>query len=152
VLLLSFGVATVNVMVDVDNKAASSLNPFHQRLNFMLHTDMGKECSVSISAEYGTESISSSCHKLIQYLEPTCFANSLSNLIRLPLPVRSIRSENQLLDEEEAATPPKEIMRLIGWLMEDGVNMVCITTTNTNYVSCPVVERLIQTLERSGPC
>lgn len=55
--------------------------------------------------------------KLIFSAEPTCFANDFSHLVRLPGPIRSVTSAEQLLDEDEATQAPKEIMRLVNWLM-----------------------------------
>ncbi|KAJ4479376.1 DNase I-like protein [Lentinula aciculospora] len=87
----------------VDNMIASRLNLGPRDLNctLIIHTLMGKDHFVAINAKY-------------QY---TCFANKLSRLTRLPGPIRSIKSHNDLLTERKAINAPREIMRLVNWLM-----------------------------------
>ena len=47
---------------------------------------------------------------------PTCFANDLSLLVRLPGPIRDVKNRKSIADEH-LANAPREVMRLINWLM-----------------------------------
>jgi len=49
----------------------------------------------------------------------TCFANNLAHLIRLP---GAIRDAADLLPEERSINSPREAMRLVHWLMGNGVH------------------------------
>ncbi|KAJ3923508.1 DNase I-like protein [Lentinula edodes] len=87
----------------VDNAIASRLNLGPRDLNctLIIHTLMGKDHFVAVTAKY-------------QY---TCFANKLSRLTQLPGPIRAMKSHNDLLGESKAINAPREIMRLVNWLM-----------------------------------
>ncbi|EGO27037.1 RhoGAP domain-containing protein [Serpula lacrymans var. lacrymans S7.9] len=69
----------------------------------ILHTLLGKDHFITVRGEY-------------QY---TCFANSLSRLTRLPGPIRSVKSPQNLIlsNGRQSINAPREIMRLINWLM-----------------------------------
>ncbi|TFY62871.1 hypothetical protein EVJ58_g3587 [Rhodofomes roseus] len=54
--------------------------------------------------------------------ERTSFANNLSMLARLPGPIRGLKSLNDLLPADHAVTAPREVMRLINWLMTNATN------------------------------
>lgn len=56
--------------------------------------------------------------------ERTCFSNDLRWLTRLRGPVRTVTPTN-LLPVDHATTAPKEIMRLINWIMSNATNVVC---------------------------
>ena len=47
-------------------------------------------------------------------------------LTRLPGPIRELKSDKELLSEEEAGHAPKEVARLVNWLMSNAT-----TTVNT---------------------
>ncbi|KAJ3862319.1 DNase I-like protein [Lentinula novae-zelandiae] len=87
----------------VDNAIASRLNLGPRDLNctLIIHTLMGKDHFVAVTAKY-------------QY---TCFANKLSRLTQLPGPIRTMKSHNDLLGESRAINAPREVMRLVNWLM-----------------------------------
>ncbi|KAJ3779009.1 DNase I-like protein [Lentinula raphanica] len=87
----------------VNNKTASRLNLGPRDLNctLVIHTLMGKDHFIEIQAKY-------------QY---TCFANKLPRLTQLPGPIRAMKSQNDLLGEVKAINAPREIMRLVNWLM-----------------------------------
>ncbi len=51
-------------------------------------------------------------------LEYSCFANDLIRLTHLPGPVRSLKSPDDLLPENRGVNAPREIMRLVNWLMK----------------------------------
>ncbi|KAG1888979.1 DNase I-like protein [Suillus fuscotomentosus] len=95
--------STITVTVFVDNSPASRLNLLPPRLDFtlILHTALGKDHFISVTGEY-------------QY---TCFANKLARLTRLPCPVRSMKSPNDQVPAQQLVNAPREIMRLINWLM-----------------------------------
>ncbi|KAG1802570.1 DNase I-like protein [Suillus variegatus] len=95
--------STITVTVFVDNSSASRLNLLPPRLDFtlILHTALGKDHFISVTGEY-------------QY---TCFANKLARLTRLPCPVRSMKSPNDQVPAQQLVNAPREIMRLINWLM-----------------------------------
>ena len=48
-------------------------------------------------------------------------------LTRLPGPIRELKSDKELLSEEEAGHAPKEVARLVNWLMSNAT-----TTVNTS--------------------
>ncbi|KAG2058062.1 DNase I-like protein [Suillus hirtellus] len=93
----------ITVTVFVDNSPASRLNLLPPRLDstLILHTALGKDHFISVTGEY-------------QY---TCFANKLARLTRLPCPVRSMKSPNDQVPAQHLVNAPREIMRLINWLM-----------------------------------
>ncbi|KDR77003.1 hypothetical protein GALMADRAFT_246188 [Galerina marginata CBS 339.88] len=102
-ILLPGEVMEVLLRAYVDNKVASILNlqPNDLSGTLILHTVLGKDHFISVSGEY-------------QY---TCFANKLSRLTRLRGPIRSMDSPNDLLPETNAINAPREIMRLVNWMM-----------------------------------
>ncbi|KII91616.1 hypothetical protein PLICRDRAFT_514320 [Plicaturopsis crispa FD-325 SS-3] len=102
-LLLPGETASINITIYVDNDAAARLNLTSPKMDttLILHTALGKDHFISITGHY-------------QY---TCFANSISRLTRLPGPIRGWQPGQALLKEEQAANAPREIMRLVNWLM-----------------------------------
>jgi inositol polyphosphate 5-phosphatase INPP5B/F len=56
--------------------------------------------------------------------EYTCFANSLSLLTRLPGHIRDLENYETLLPERLAINAPREIMRLVHWMMTNHVDVV----------------------------
>jgi hypothetical protein len=56
--------------------------------------------------------------------EPSCFGTSLSALARLPGPIRELGGTEDLLPEAQAHNSPRELMKLIGWLMSHDVGAV----------------------------
>ncbi|KAJ3724182.1 DNase I-like protein [Lentinula guzmanii] len=102
-LLLPNEHTEITLMAFIDNKIASRFNLGPRDLNctLIIHTLMGKDHFISIKAEY-------------QY---TCFANKLSRLTHLPGPIRAMKSHNDLLGEGKAINAPREIVRLVNWLM-----------------------------------
>ncbi|KAJ3794881.1 DNase I-like protein [Lentinula aff. detonsa] len=102
-LLLPNEHTEITLLAFIDNKIASRFNLGPRDLNctLIIHTLMGKDHFISIKAEY-------------QY---TCFANKLSRLTHLPGPIRAMKSHNDLLGEGKAINAPREIVRLVNWLM-----------------------------------
>lgn len=114
-------------MTHVDNKVASILNlrPKDLSGNLILHTVMGKDSFISVSGEY--RKLGHNCatgQALICYLEYTCFANKLSRLTRLRGPIRLMGLPSDLLPENNAINAPREIMRLVNWMMSNFGNSV----------------------------
>ncbi|KAG1740451.1 DNase I-like protein [Suillus paluster] len=94
---------TTTATVFVDDLSASRLNLAPPRLDctLILHAALGKDHFISVAGEY-------------QY---TCFANKLSRLTRLSGPVRSMKSPNDGISQRQSVNAPREIMKLINWLM-----------------------------------
>jgi len=132
-LLLTEQAVTINLISDIDKKAASALNVSHKPLEFVLilHTELGKDHFISLSAQY----------------EPTCFANSLSHLNRLSGPIRTVKSSDQLLSEDKPMNAPKEIMRLVNWMMSSDVDMNDLFTTPGDPVLVDIIRECLDTGE-----
>ncbi|TBU57913.1 DNase I-like protein [Dichomitus squalens] len=90
----------------VDDAAAAQLNLGNARLEdtLVLHTALGRDYFVAVSGDY----------------DRTCFATSIAWLVRLPGPVRALQAPSDLLPEDKSVNAPREIMRLINWLMSNG--------------------------------
>ena len=80
----------------------------------------------------GTRALSPHSHALLNariiacmHAERTCFATSLARLVRLPGPAR-VATSQQLLREDDAANAPREIMRLVNWLMTEATAIVSV--------------------------
>ncbi|THH32874.1 hypothetical protein EUX98_g1340 [Antrodiella citrinella] len=107
-LLLPGEKKTVSLTAVLDNSVVGRLNSGVARLDdtLILHTLLGKDHFVSITAQY----------------KRTCFATSLNRLVRLTGPVRSA-DKMKLLPEEQALNAPREIMRLVNWLMSNATDI-----------------------------
>ncbi|KAF4603303.1 hypothetical protein EYR38_003716 [Pleurotus pulmonarius] len=103
-LLLPSEVALITLEINIGPKEAPTLNLGSKVLGaaLILHTAFGKDHFISVGAEY-------------QY---SCFANDLIRLTHLPGPVRSLKSQDDLLPENRGVNAPREIMRLVNWLMK----------------------------------
>jgi hypothetical protein len=66
--------------------------------------------------------------------ERTCFANPLSYLTRLSGP---IRNSLELLPENHAVNAPREIIKLIDWLMTNAGDVVCDTASCCHRMQDP---------------
>ncbi|KZT05009.1 DNase I-like protein [Laetiporus sulphureus 93-53] len=108
-LLLPGQKVTVTISSQVDNAVASELNmgPARLECTLILHTVLGKDHFISVTGEYAR----------------TCFANDLTWLARLRGPIRALKSVSELLPEDQAKTAPKEVMRLIKWLMSNATEV-----------------------------
>jgi len=117
--------AYITLTAHVDNESASELNLRTRNLEatLILHTMMGKDHFITVTGEY-------------QY---TCFANRLSRLIRLPGPVRSLLSPDDLRPEDHPVNAPREVMRLINRMMSEHANVDGL------FVS-PVDENIVNTI------
>ncbi|KAJ6625186.1 DNase I-like protein [Mycena sp. CBHHK59/15] len=108
-LLLPDELIYITLTAYIDNDSASRLNIDCKELDctLILHTVMGKDHFIAVTAEY----------------VPTCFANTLSRLTRLPGPIRSLKSPADLLAEDRAINAPREIMRLVNWMMAPDIKL-----------------------------
>ncbi|KAJ7111389.1 Endonuclease/exonuclease/phosphatase [Mycena epipterygia] len=108
-LLLPDELAYITLTAYIDNDSASRLNIDHKDLDctLILHTVMGKDHFIAVTAEY----------------VPTCFANKLSRLTQFPGPIRALKSSSELLAEDRAINAPREIMRLVNWMMAPDINL-----------------------------
>ncbi|KAJ7023466.1 DNase I-like protein [Mycena alexandri] len=108
-LLLPDELVYITLTASIDNDSASRLNIDHTALDctLILHTVMGKDHFIAVTGEY----------------VPTCFANKLSRLTLLPGPIRSLKSPSELLAEDRSINAPREIMRLVNWMMGPDLNL-----------------------------
>ncbi|KAJ3544105.1 hypothetical protein NMY22_g2904 [Coprinellus aureogranulatus] len=99
----------VTFTAHVNNTIASTLNrrPTDLSGTLILHTLLGKDHFIAVSAEY----------------ERTCFGNTLAYLTQLPGPIRSVKASAELLDERHRKNAPTEIIRLVNWMMTNTTNM-----------------------------
>ncbi|KAH8827150.1 DNase I-like protein [Flagelloscypha sp. PMI_526] len=99
-IILPGRTTNINFTAHVDNLSASELNMKFSDVSalLVLHVLMGKDYFIDIRAQY----------------KPTSLGNSIPLLTRLPGP---IRSSQHLLPEERPMNAPRELMRLINWLM-----------------------------------
>ncbi|RDB17258.1 Inositol polyphosphate 5-phosphatase OCRL-1 [Hypsizygus marmoreus] len=108
-MILPDEIIYITLTAYVDNESATKLNLAAKDLEvtLILHTIMGKDHFISVTAQY-------------QY---TCFANKLSRLIRLPGPICSLASPDDLRPEDHPINAPREVMRLVNWMMSDHANV-----------------------------
>ncbi|KAL4243376.1 inositol 1,4,5-trisphosphate 5-phosphatase type II family protein [Abortiporus biennis] len=100
---------TIPITVTVDSKNAYRLNTTGSgRLEdtLILHTMFGKDHFISVRGRY----------------QKTCFATPLERLSRLSGPIRSPASLD-LLPVDQALNAPREVMRLVNWLMSHAVDV-----------------------------
>lgn len=116
---------SLTAYVDTDSASKLNLRPKELEVTLILHTIFGKDHFISITGEYGE------LHLILPYslltcggVEYTCFANNLARLTRLPGPIRSLKSPDDLRSEDHPINAPREIMRLVNWMMSDHVNVV----------------------------
>ncbi|KIL66111.1 hypothetical protein M378DRAFT_192118 [Amanita muscaria Koide BX008] len=102
-ILLPDDIAEIAFTFFADNVAARTLNLSERALKatVILHSLLGKDHFISITGEY-------------QY---TCFATSLERLTRLSGPVRTLNSPLEYLPDHRAKNAPREVMRLVNWMM-----------------------------------
>lgn len=94
----------IKIAANVDGHTASKLNLSERDLTttLILRCITGRDHFITVTANY----------------QPTCLANSLSILAQLPGPIRSINySVLAGLGDCHPANAPREVMRLINWLM-----------------------------------
>nr|GAT60061.1 DNase I-like protein [Mycena chlorophos] len=106
-LLLPNETITLTLTAHITLETAIHLNENQNNklsCTLILHTVMGKDHFVAVAAEY----------------LPTCFGVPLARLTRLSGPARL---GGALLPEERAINAPREVMRLINWMMGAGINM-----------------------------
>ncbi|KAI0752588.1 DNase I-like protein [Daedaleopsis nitida] len=118
----------VAITAYVDDTLAAKLNVGQVRLEdtLVLHTALGRDHFVAVSGDFGR----------------TCFASSIAWLVRLPGPARTLQSPNDVLPEDRSVNAPREIMRLVNWLMTNA------TDTNGLFVT-PGDEDLVRQIRES---
>jgi hypothetical protein len=94
--------------------------------------------------------------------ELTSFANNLGYLTRLPGPIRTVKSIEELLPPERAVNAPREIVRLVQWFMTNAKEVVSwrpsfASTSDTSHLpqeglfTLPAEDDLVETIrEVSG--
>ncbi|KAH7928356.1 DNase I-like protein [Leucogyrophana mollusca] len=107
---------TITLTASISNLCARSLNIGPRRLEctLILHTALGKDHFVVDSFALGLQLLAIG----LSLTEHTCFANSLSRLTRLSGPIRTSHSTTKEWREGQTVNAPREVMRLINWLME----------------------------------
>ncbi|KAI1792704.1 DNase I-like protein [Ganoderma leucocontextum] len=105
-LVLPGETAEITISAHVDDGTASQLNLGNTHLEdtLVLHTVLGRDHFIAVSGDY----------------DCTCFATNLAWLVRLPGPVRALQSPSDVLPEDRSVNAPREIMRLVNWLMSNG--------------------------------
>ncbi|KAH7096955.1 DNase I-like protein [Auriculariales sp. MPI-PUGE-AT-0066] len=101
---------TIPITVHVTAKNAYRLNTGTRKLEetLILHAMRGKDYFVAVSGKY----------------LPTCFGTELRWLARLPGPIREYskkQPKQELLSEDRATNAPMEVINLISWLMQNGL-------------------------------
>jgi inositol polyphosphate 5-phosphatase INPP5B/F len=110
----------------VDHESASRLNAGSKDIKnvLILHLMNGKDQFIPMTAQFG-ELYLYRAHRILNAgSEYTCFANSLTRLARLPGPIRTLSSLDELLLESRSLTSPREVARLVNWLMRTKVPLV----------------------------
>lgn len=100
-----------------------NLCPRDMKGTLILHTILGKDHFIAISGEYRKQLI----FRIIvlrtpaHYSDPvpSCYGNKLETLIRLPGPIRTLESPEELLPENHSLNAPREVMRLVNRLMSN---------------------------------
>ncbi|KIJ42241.1 hypothetical protein M422DRAFT_780052 [Sphaerobolus stellatus SS14] len=107
-LLLPGETTSIEITVIIDERTASFLNHGNPSIseNLVLHLLRGTDHIFSLIGSY----------------KKTCFANSLSRLVRTRGPVRT-KGDEPLLPEVNALSAPRELMFLVEWLMTNGLDV-----------------------------
>ncbi|KLO08776.1 DNase I-like protein [Schizopora paradoxa] len=106
---------TLTLTIEIDDYLAQTFNlgMEHLQETLILHTEQGKDHFIILSGQY----------------QPTCFANDIPTLCRLPGPIRTAENWDPLSPKKQAANAPREIIRLLHWLMEnagDVCDLFCV--------------------------
>lgn len=113
----------ITILAYIDDDAASELNLRPPRLEctLILHIALGQDYFIVVNGDYRTlNALSTLSHILtLRYAEYTCFANTLERLTRLPGPIRKLCGPDDVVPTRRALNAPKEVMRLINWLMSN---------------------------------
>lgn len=96
---------TISVIFHIGKRFSPLFNlcPRDMKGTLILHTILGKDHFIAISGEY----------------LPSCYGNKLETLIRLPGPIRTLESPEELLPENHSLNAPREVMRLVNRLMSN---------------------------------
>lgn len=105
----------------VEDTVAALLNRGAEPMDatLIIHPEHGVDTFMLVSGHFSTCTVLQNLRYVYMTLPPvvpTCFARSLDSLSRCPAPVREYDGTSSL-DEGKAATVPKELMRIIEWLM-----------------------------------
>ncbi|PIL28841.1 hypothetical protein GSI_08887 [Ganoderma sinense ZZ0214-1] len=105
-LVLPGKTVEIAISAHIDGATASQLNLGNTHLEdtLVLHTALGREHFIAVSGDY----------------DRTCFATSIAWLVRLPGPARTLQAPSDVLPEDRSVNAPREIMRLVNWLMSNG--------------------------------
>lgn len=136
-LILPDEAINLNVTAYIDNNSAAELN-FTKRdltVTLILRTLTGNDHFITVTGKYRTCPLwypiyVETSGMLIELSVPTCFANPLSILTRLPGPIRSVGLEpSSGLDQvQNPLNAPREMLRLVGWLMSAHIDIVGFET------------------------
>ncbi|CAK5268023.1 unnamed protein product, partial [Mycena citricolor] len=124
-VLLPSSSLTLTVCCSVSAVTAAELNRRHMfsreiECTLILHT--------ILSAGMGKDHFVRVCG----YWEPTCFATPLTTLILLPGSIRSVKSAADLFTAARGINAPREVMRLVNWMMGAEVELSKLFTTPAN--------------------
>ncbi|KIM82825.1 hypothetical protein PILCRDRAFT_457561 [Piloderma croceum F 1598] len=130
-LLLPKEKTVINFTAHVDNNSAAKLNLVSRHIQYtlILHTALGQDYFITVTGEY----------------QHTCFANSLSLLTRLPGPIRDLENLEALLPERLAINAPREIMRLVNWMMANAINVDGLFVSSAEEQLISIVRECLDT-------
>lgn len=102
----------------MNDHIAARLNQGSNNLEatLIVHPEHGPDTFIAISGRFCAPASLFRLLILTVSLVPTCFARSLTSLVHLP---KSVRGSDGLaaLDDSRSTNIPKELMRVIDWLM-----------------------------------
>lgn len=113
--------------VFIDNSTAAKLNLADKvvKSTVILHSILGKDHFITITGEYRTSFAHLGERNVIDLPEYTCFATSITRLTRLTNSVRVLESPHDYLPDGQAKSAPREVIRLVNWMMTGSARIVC---------------------------
>ncbi|KAG9291950.1 hypothetical protein G9A89_004888 [Geosiphon pyriformis] len=99
----------IKLIVAIDNISAPALNAGSKVEDILImHLENGKDFFISVHGNY----------------TPTCFANNLERLVRLPKPIKRTHQEHlPLYPIEHQISVPREIWRMLDFISRYGLNL-----------------------------
>ena len=126
-IVLPNGIVEISFTIFIDNSAAAKLNLAEKivKSTVILHTMLGKDHFISITGEYRTFFTHLERKNADDLPEYTCFATSLTRLTRLTSSARALETPHDYLPDGQAKNAPREVMRLVNWMMTGSARIVC---------------------------
>lgn len=126
-IVLPNGIVEINFTIFIDNSAAAELNLAEKTVKstVILHSILGKDHFISITGEFRTSFTYLERENAVDLPEYTCFATSLTRLARLTSSARALETPHDYLPDGQAKNAPREVMRLVNWMMAGSARIVC---------------------------